>query len=256
MEINSELLYCLIALLILFFLSIAYFFVYSGLFASIEVKAQRPTFGNLRIAYKFARGSYKNAGHLFTEAHSIAPELKTLGIYYDDPQQVNTADLRYCVGVILSEGDSPYDEDLANTYKNHGFKQILLPAVDHAVWTTFPFKSILSFFIGVARVYPRLAEYIQEKKLCAHPMIEIYEKEWIIFLAPLSKQDEFYVEETQEADIASSALEDSENQASEPESVQEEDHTNNDAGSYVPPLNGAADDSEDSSGSSFEELNH
>lgn len=88
MEIDSELLYYLIALLILFFLSVAYFFVYSGLFTSIEVKAQRPTFGSLRIAYKFARGSYKNAGHLFTEAHSIAPELKTLGIYYDDPQQV------------------------------------------------------------------------------------------------------------------------------------------------------------------------
>lgn len=43
-------------------------------------------------------------------------------------------------------------------------------------------------------------------------MIEIYEKDCIIFMAPLSKQDEFYVEETQEAEIASSALEDSENQ--------------------------------------------
>lgn len=88
MEIDSTLLYYLIALLALLFLSVGYFFVYSGLFATIDVKAQRPTFGNLRIAYKFARGPYKNAGHLFTEAHSIAPDLKALGIYYDDPQQV------------------------------------------------------------------------------------------------------------------------------------------------------------------------
>lgn len=74
--------------------------------------------------------------------------------------QVNTADLRYCVGVILSEGDSPYDENLTTTLKQYGFNEMLLPAVEHAVWTTFPFKSTLSFFIGVARVYPKLAEYI------------------------------------------------------------------------------------------------
>lgn len=80
--------------------------------------------------------------------------------------KVNTADLRYCVGVILSEGESSCDENLASTYKQHGFKEILLPAVDHSVWTTFPFKSTLSFFIGVARVYPRLAEYIQVLSSC------------------------------------------------------------------------------------------
>ena len=43
-------------------------------------------------------------------------------------------------------------------------------------------------------------------------MIEIYEKDCIIFMAPLSKQDEFYVEEAQEAENPSSGHEDSENQ--------------------------------------------
>ncbi len=43
-------------------------------------------------------------------------------------------------------------------------------------------------------------------------MIEIYEKDQIVFMAPLSRQDEFYVEETQEADLTSSTLEESENQ--------------------------------------------
>jgi hypothetical protein len=84
----NDLVYYLIFLLIVFFISVGYFFVYSGLFATIEIRAQRPPFTNLRIAYKFARGPYKNAGHLFTEAHSLIPDLKTIGIYYDDPQQV------------------------------------------------------------------------------------------------------------------------------------------------------------------------
>lgn len=61
----------------------------------------------------------------------------------------------------MSEGDSSYDENLVETFKKYGFKQMILPAVEHAVWTTFPFKSTLSFFIGIARVYPKLAEYIQ-----------------------------------------------------------------------------------------------
>lgn len=42
-------------------------------------------------------------------------------------------------------------------------------------------------------------------------MIEIYESDKIVFVAPLSRQDEFYVEETQEAELTSSTLEESDN---------------------------------------------
>lgn len=42
-------------------------------------------------------------------------------------------------------------------------------------------------------------------------MIEIYENDKIVFVAPLSRQDEFYVEETQEAELTSSTLEESDN---------------------------------------------
>ena len=74
--------------------------------------------------------------------------------------QVSTADLRYCVGVILSEGEAKTDENHLKAYLDHGFKEITFPAVDHAVLTQFPFSNTLSIFIGVARVYPKLAEYI------------------------------------------------------------------------------------------------
>ena len=44
-------------------------------------------------------------------------------------------------------------------------------------------------------------------------MVEIYDNDNIYFMAPLSRQDEFYVEETQETDEGnSSANEESENQ--------------------------------------------
>jgi len=254
-EFNILVVY-LIILLLLLFASVCFLFVYSGLLSPIDIGTRRPPFGILRIAYKFARGPYKNAGHLFTEAHSLIPQLKTIGVYYDDPQQVDPTDLRYCVGVVLPDDKTLADEHL-KTLSNHGFKETILPAVEHAVITKFPFNNTISIFIGVARVYPKLAEYIQTEKLCAHPMVEIYDKDHIIFMAPLSRQDEFYVEETQEPELGSADnLEESETHNSDSEAV-DSTVTEDDNVLHEESLNnGPINDSDDSSGSSFEELQH
>ena len=81
---SNDLVFYLIFLLIALFFSICYFFVYSGLLAPVEIRAERPLFGNLQlhVVYKFAKGPNKNA-------HSLTPEYKTIGIYYHDPQQVH-----------------------------------------------------------------------------------------------------------------------------------------------------------------------
>lgn len=84
--------------------------------------------------------------------------------------------------------DDKTDTEVQKKLLDNGFKEMNLPAVEHAVVTTFPFNNTVSIFIGVARVYPKLAEYIQTQKLCAHPMIEIYTSSEIIFMAPLSRQ--------------------------------------------------------------------
>ena len=62
--------------------------VYSGLFQRVDVGAGRPPIGKVVIAYKFARGPYKDVGPLFSKVSKIAPNNKCLGIYYDDPQKV------------------------------------------------------------------------------------------------------------------------------------------------------------------------
>lgn len=74
---------------------------------------------------------------------------------------MNPSELRYCVGVILSSDGTPPNKDHLASYLERGFKEIILPAVEHAVLTTFPFNNTLSIFIGVARVYPKLAEFIR-----------------------------------------------------------------------------------------------
>ncbi|KAG8549549.1 hypothetical protein GDO81_020881 [Engystomops pustulosus] len=39
---------------------------------------------------------------------------------------------------------------------------------------------------------------MKERKLCAHPYVEIYKGDKIIFMCPLSRQDDFYVPEMKE----------------------------------------------------------
>ena len=60
----------------------------SGLLSGIDVGAGDPPIGKATVAYKFARGSYRNSGDLFNEVTKHAPEYKCLGIYYDDPRLV------------------------------------------------------------------------------------------------------------------------------------------------------------------------
>ena len=56
---------------------------------------------------------------------------------------------------LMKQISKPWQND------DHGFKELVLPAVDFAVLTTFPFNNTVSIFIAVARVYPKLAEYIK-----------------------------------------------------------------------------------------------
>ncbi|XP_077986096.1 testis-expressed protein 264-like [Glandiceps talaboti] len=184
----------LLAVALLFTISIL--IGYSGLFHSIDIKAGKPPVQNIVIAYKFQKGSYKNAGDLFTETVKLAPDQRCLAIYYDQPCEVADGELRYVVGCILAEGDKKQSKEMEEKMKSNNFKITTLPQIDHAVSTTFPFLSVFSIYIALYRVYPALADFIKEKKLCAYPFLEMYHKDVIQFWAPLAKQDEFYVPES------------------------------------------------------------
>lgn len=89
MESDYVLLVAIIAIVLCLLATLLGLLIYSGLFASVEIHAGKPPFENLVIAYKFARGPYKNAGALFTEVSSLVPQLKCIGVYYDDPSEVS-----------------------------------------------------------------------------------------------------------------------------------------------------------------------
>lgn len=169
--------------------------VYSGLLHDIKVGTGKPPVGKFTVAYKFARGPYKDCGSLFTEACSLAPTLRCFGVYYDDPHEVPAEKLRYAVGSILSTGDDLPDPDLVRTFEKYSFKMFVFPAAVNAVSTSFPHTTTFSITIAVSRVYSAMFHYIQEKHLKVGPFLEIYHDSVIDYMAPLDHLRDFYVPE-------------------------------------------------------------
>ncbi|OCT85686.1 testis-expressed protein 264 homolog [Xenopus laevis] len=172
--------------------------VYSGLLTEVEVRAGPPPIRGVVLAYKFRVGPYDESGNLYTENVSLAPKLVSIGVYYDNPMKVPVEFCRYIVGSILSEGDEKPLPDHVRIFRKHGFKFCVLPEVNHAVMATFPYTTPFSIQLATTRVHPALEKYVKERKLCAHPYLEIYKGDKIIFMCPLSRQDEFYVPEMKE----------------------------------------------------------
>ncbi|CAG5123483.1 unnamed protein product [Candidula unifasciata] len=196
---SALLIYVSLLVIVLIALTLIILLIHSGLFRPVDdVGTGKPPIGQATIAYKFQKGSYSSAGQIFTEAALIAPDNKALGIYYDDPDKVDSNETRYLVGSVLSEGPTAPNEELVKKFIDQDYKILHLPEVTYAVQTKFPHITTLSILIAVHKAYPRLKDYIEEHKLCAHPFIEIYDGKTIHFVAPLSKQDEFYVPECEQ----------------------------------------------------------
>lgn len=188
----------LVVLLVCLIVTIGGFLLYSGLLSDVIIKTGPPPIRNVTIAYKFKEGSYKDCGALYTETCSIGPKLSTIGVFYDDPKQRPSEKCRYVVGSVLCEGEEKPDEELQKTYERFGFKVFSLPEVNHAVTTSFPCTTPLSHVLGPYRVYPRIASYIEERKLSAFPTIEICGTDIINYMVPLSRQTDFFVPEMKE----------------------------------------------------------
>lgn len=185
-----------VALLLLTF---SVYVVYSGLLAKISISTGSSPVKSMTVAYKYREGPYKESGLLFAESWRLAPELPTVGIFYDDPKKVPGPKCRSAVGSILSEGDQRPSAELQELYEKFGFRIFTFPEVTHVVSACFPYRTRHSIILGLCRVYPQLNCYIKDRKLCAHPFLEIYRDRLIYYMSPLAKQGDFYVPEVQKA---------------------------------------------------------
>ncbi|XP_068450493.1 testis-expressed protein 264 homolog isoform X2 [Clinocottus analis] len=190
---------CAVSLLISL-LTAAGYVLYSGLLSDVTVLTGSPPLKKITFVYKFKKGPYQNCWQLFKESLSIGPKLACVGVFYDDPKKVPGPQCRCALGSILSEGENKADEELLKSYEKSGFKVCSFPEVTHVVTTSFPHRTIFSVLLGIRRVYPQLEYYIKERRLCAHPFLEIYREGLIQFMVPLARQGDFYVPEVRPAE--------------------------------------------------------
>ena len=86
-----ELCYICLSILCLVIITILYLYR-TGVFYKIKVRTDQPTLDTSCLAYTFYKGSYRDIHLAFKKINSIVkltPDLKTLGIYYDDPALVS-----------------------------------------------------------------------------------------------------------------------------------------------------------------------
>ena len=77
------------------------------------------------------------------------------------PLQVAPESLRWVVGCIVAEGANLADPSLVKAFTEKDYKQFTFPAVANAVCTEFPYRTQLSIFLGIYRVYPQLGYYVK-----------------------------------------------------------------------------------------------
>ncbi|XP_060775531.1 testis-expressed protein 264 homolog [Neoarius graeffei] len=182
-------------LVVCLILTLAGFVFYTGLLSQVVVRTGPPPVKQLTIAYKLKKGSYRDCGSAFTESCSIAPHLRSIALYYDNPNQTEVDCCRYAVGSILSQDEEKPDEELQRLYEKFGFRVISFPEISCAVTSSFPNKCTLSPICGAYRVFPELNSYITERGLSAYPFIEICKGDLIQYMCPLESQDSFFVPE-------------------------------------------------------------
>lgn len=163
------------------------FLAYSGMFAKIII--EKEIIGPYQLVYKRHIGSYQEAGKIIDKVYNSLKENWNIeapvgfGIYYDNPKRTHVEDLRSDIGVILDKKDYGKIPTLKKKYKVKKYSKTKSVVVE------FPFKTELSIFIGIMRVYKKIEAYKKENKIRSGPIMEIYDAQnkKIIYAAKIAR---------------------------------------------------------------------
>ncbi|CAH0389326.1 unnamed protein product [Bemisia tabaci] len=164
----------------------------------ISVKSGQAPVDRLNIAYKFSPPTESLDG-LNKEVRKIARQFSELRRIFFFYTTTDVVDLGCAGGIILTEEMATDAAQKKNLVKA-GFKLLSTPPVSHAVFSEYPIKwwLPLSQWLACYRTYPRVHRYCEKHNLSAYPMIEIYNRHSILFIAPLARQDAFVVPEAED----------------------------------------------------------
>ncbi|XP_059468424.1 testis-expressed protein 264-like [Neocloeon triangulifer] len=183
------------------------FLLYSGMCHRVKVKTDYSLRPMMTIAYLFDFGGYREAAKAMDEWRLLYPSLPRITILYNSPVYAMYPELppeeiklknkfaSYAIGFVISEGSNKVCERKYCKLKELGFNFTVLPEDSYAVTTKFVHRNYLSLFFASQKIFMPLMRFVQDKYLCAHPLIQIDQRGMLDFFAPLGKQYDFYVQE-------------------------------------------------------------
>ncbi|MBU0576115.1 GyrI-like domain-containing protein [Patescibacteria group bacterium] len=162
---------------------------HAGLFESVVVTEENV--GPYILVYQDHIGSYYKVKPAMNEVHNGLLNMgietyRGAGVYYDDPQEVPTDELRSEVGSILEEKDLDKLDQIKQTYEIKEIPQ------QRSIVAQFPIRNTLSYIIAPAKVYKKIQLVWQQQ---AYPKakygFEIYDvsKKKIIYIMPIGTKD-------------------------------------------------------------------
>ena len=153
-----------------------------GLFTDVTFSKHR--IGPYLLVFDKWEGDYKVTGAVMKKVsnqlqkeHGITCSHQ-FGLYFDNPEKVQTEKLRSIGGCVVKEKTFEDLEALRLKHSVYQFPQT------QAVASEFPFKGQLSIVFGLMKVYPRLSEYLQTHHLTPGAIMELYDNEKITYIAP------------------------------------------------------------------------
>lgn len=150
------------------------FLSYYGAFTKIEVGYERQ--GGETLIYEEIKGDYRQSANSMDKVyyalkndHGIATT-NGFGIYYDNPQKVETSKLRSEAGCIIPQGVEIDNDAISEKFKIKQFPD------ERYIVTSFPYKNKMSVIFSIMRVYPKLREFAEKNGHSLEaPVMEIYD---------------------------------------------------------------------------------
>lgn len=158
-----------IVIILIVFLILYYYSIFEKIEIREKEKEKMILIGNMYV------GNYKNTAKIQDKIYDIllANNIETykgFAIYYDDPKEVSTNQLRSFSGCILEEKDYNKIEEIKKL--NFEIKEIPRQTF---IMTEFRYRNPFSVIIGIFKVYPKLNNYIIEKKYAKTEIMEVYD---------------------------------------------------------------------------------
>ena len=162
-----------VTLFIILISTVAFLAYYLGVFDSVNPKVEA-NFKDIKLIGKCYTGDYTKCGDKFTETLFKFPKLSTIGIYLDDPNQIDDVKkLRYIVGSIIEENKNSKKPLLL---AEDGFKEFEISGLKECVRCSMTYTDTISIVMKLKNAYSAISSYLAQKMLLKDlgVMIEIY----------------------------------------------------------------------------------